>query len=82
MENNNLNDVLVEGEIIDIVEVSKKGNLLKGALIATGIAAVGVLGVMALKKVKTNKGTSSDVEVELDDTVEEDIEFETMEDNK
>ena len=82
MENNNLKDVFVEGEIIDIVEVPKKGNLLKGALIATGIAAVGVLGVMALKKVKSNKGTSSNVEVELDDTVEKDIEFETMEDNK
>lgn len=82
MENNNLKDVFVEGEIIDIVEVSKKGKLLKGALIATGIAAVGALGVMALKKVKSNKGTSSNVEVELDDTVEEDIEFETMEDDK
>lgn len=82
MENNNLKDVFVEGEIIDIVEVPKKGKLLKGALIATGIAAVGALGVMALKKVKSNKGTSSNVEVELDDTVEEDIEFETMEDDK
>ena len=28
MENNNLKDVFVEGEIIDIVEVSKKGKLL------------------------------------------------------
>ena len=82
MENNNLKDVFVEGEIIDIVEVSKKGKLLKGVLIATGIAAVGVLGAMTLKKVKSNKGTSSNVEVDLDDTNEEDIEFETVEDNK